>query len=256
MLADRSRQPASGTTHVSIRAVWCVVAFLALLGVLAAVGRGLFVADLVRRAEPARQQLLHALGRDEPQVVRRAAEVARFDGRFAAHPHVARLHVLAGGVLLAFAPFQFSSTVRRRYLGLHRWSGRILLLAAAGTALSGLYFGVLVPYAGWGETTAIVLIDGLFLTAVSRAFIAIRRHQVARHREWMIRAFAIGIGISTVRVVGGVLDVVLTPSGVPPQQIFVLSIWTGWALTLGAAELWIRRTRPRVAVHRHSSRSS
>ncbi len=61
----------------------------------------------------------------------------------------------------------------------------------------------------------------------------------------MIRAFAIAIGISTIRVVGGVLDIFLTPAGYGQQELFVLSFWSGWLLTLGAAELWIRYTRPR-----------
>lgn len=60
----------------------------------------------------------------------------------------------------------------------------------------------------------------------------------------MIRAFAVGIGISTVRVVMIVLDFALTPAGFHPKEIFVLGIWTGWVITVGAAELWIRYTRP------------
>jgi hypothetical protein len=61
----------------------------------------------------------------------------------------------------------------------------------------------------------------------------------------MIRVFAIAIAISTVRVVAGVLDVALTPAGFRPPDLFVVSLWTGWVITLGVAELWIRYTRPR-----------
>jgi len=84
---------------------------------------------------------------------------------------------------------------------------------------------------------------GLFLFAVYRGVRAIRRGQVARHREWMIRVFALAVAISTVRLVGAVLDVALTPLGVRPPAVFALSVWTGWILTLGIAELWIRHTR-------------
>jgi hypothetical protein len=102
-----------------------------------------------------------------------------------------------------------------------------------------------MPYGGLGEATAIAFFGGLFVVAVGRAFVAIRKHQVARHREWMIRAFAIAIGISTVRVVGAVFDFALTPTGLRPPALFALSLWTGWGVTLGAGELWIRYTRPR-----------
>jgi hypothetical protein len=115
--------------------------------------------------------------------------------------------------------------------------------AAIVTAPAGLYFGLLMPYGGLGEATATVFFGGLFVFSVGRAFVAIRRGQVARHREWMIRAFAIAIGISTVRVVGTAFDIVLTPAGLPPPELFVLSLWTGWTVTLAAGELWIRYTR-------------
>ena len=64
----------------------------------------------------------------------------------------------------------------------------------------------------------------------------------------MIGVFAIAIAISSVRVVGVVLDAALTPTGVRPPDIFVLSVWTGWVITLAVAELWIRYTRPRRAL--------
>ncbi len=114
------------------------------------------------------------------------------------------------------------------------------------SAATALYFGVLMPYAGPLEAATIVVIGGLFLTALGRALIAIRRHQVARHREWMIRAFALAMGIASVRVVGVVVDVALTPAGVEPQWIFLLSLWGGWGSTLAAAELWIAYTRSAV----------
>jgi hypothetical protein len=59
----------------------------------------------------------------------------------------------------------------------------------------------------------------------------------------MMRAFAIAIGIATIRVVSFVLDMALSPAGFRSQEIFVLSLWSGWVITLGTAELWIRYTR-------------
>jgi hypothetical protein len=118
----------------------------------------------------------------------------------------------------------------------------VALLVTLGVA-AAVNFGLLMPYGGPAESVAIALFGALFLLALSRAFLAIRRHQVARHREWMIRAFAIALAISTVRVVGAAFDVLLTPAAVHPAPIFVLSIWTGWIVTVAAAEPWIRHTR-------------
>ncbi len=218
---------------------------LVLLGTAAAIGRAVFLDDFVTRGEPFREQALSALDRNDPFLAERVEEVRRFDGRFAAHPLLTLLHVLPGAILLILAPLQFSRRIRSRHIQFHRWSGRVLMLATLIIVSSGLYFGLLMPYGGPSEAMAAALFGGFCLAAMGRAFLAIRRRQVARHREWMLRAFAIAIGISTIRVAGGVFDIALTPAGYRSQEIFVLSLWSGWLLTLGAAELWIRYTRPR-----------
>ena len=232
-----------GAPAFLICALWCGVVVLVVVGLGAAVGRGIFRADLGTRMEPVRQQILAALHRSDPLAPQRAEELSKFDGRYAASPILTLLHIAPGAILLMLAPLQFSSRIRSRHIQFHRWSGRILMLAALVTALAGLYFGLRMPYGGAGEATAIALFGGFFVVAVARAFVAIRRHQVARHREWVIRAFAIAIGISTVRIVGAVFDVFLTPAGIRPPDVFALSLWTGWGVTLGAGELWIRYTR-------------
>lgn len=105
-----------------------------------------------------------------------------------------------------------------------------------------------MPFGGLGEAVAIALFGVTLLTAIVVAFVAVRRGQIARHREWMIRVFAFAIAISTIRLAVGAIDAALTPSGYPPADQFVLSVWAGWIITLAGAEAWIRYTRPRVRV--------
>ncbi|PYR57863.1 MAG: hypothetical protein DMF91_18505 [Acidobacteria bacterium] len=229
------------------RALWCAVVLLVLLGVASAAHRAVFIADAVTRAAPVRLKLLRALGRDDRDLRQRVLDFDRFDRRYAAHPVVTLLHVVPGAMFLILAPIQLSSRVRTRYPAFHRWSGRVLLVTAFVTGLSGLYLGLLVPFAGATEAIAIAVFGGLFLFAIGRAFVLIRAGRVASHREWMLRAFAIAIGISTVRVFGAIFDVALTPAGFRTDVSFVLAIWAGWVTTLGAAEIWIRFTRRRAA---------
>ena len=234
------------TSSVLAGTIWCAVVLLVLVGVTAALARSLFPSDIATRMEPVRQYLLDAFGVVDPLARQRPDELAAFDRRFGAHPVATLLHIVPGAIFLVLAPVQLMSRVRDRHAHLHRWSGRVAILAAWVSGLAGLYFGLFMPYAGRGEAIAIALFGGLLLVAVSLGFLSIRRGRVSRHREWMIRAFAVAIGISTVRIIGAVMDIVLTPAGFGPQQVFVISIWTGWVLTVGAAELWLRRTRRRV----------
>ena len=234
------RRPPS---RLLIWAIWPGVILLALIGVGSAIGRGVFLDDFAARMEPQRQELMENLQRNDPHAAERAADVAWLDRRFAAHPIVTVVHLLPGAVFLLLAPLQFSARLRRRHIRIHRWSGRLIIVAAIIAAVAGMYFGILMPYAGWGEAVAIAIFGGLFLTAAGQGYVAIRRHQVARHREWMIRLVALALAISTVRILVGVLDYALTPAGFTPQQNFVLAVWAGWVSTLAAGELWIRHTR-------------
>ena len=238
----------SAPSPALVRALWAVVALLVALGVFAAVGRTVFLDDFIARAEPVRLWNMTALGRDDPRALQRPAEVARMDGTFATHPALTLLHVVPGGLFLLFAPLQFSTRLRARRLGLHRWSGRILLPLLVATVLPGLFFGIVMPYGGLAEAVAIGLFGPMLLVAIAVAFVAVRRGQIARPREWMIRVFAFAIAISTIRIAFGVIDAALTPSGYPPPDQFVLSVWAGWIVTLAAAEAWIRYTRGRVTL--------
>jgi len=88
---------------------------------------------------------------------------------------------------------------------------------------------------------------------ITKGFLEIRRGRIAKHREWMIRAFAVFLGISAVRIVGVLFDLILTPTGYSPRFIFSLSLWIGWAATLATAELWIRRSRTATTILRYGA---
>src|SRR5262245_28186822 len=122
------------------------LALLVLLGAVAATARAWFPADLGVRVEPYRSRVLGSLGSSDAQPAVRAAEMARFDASFAAHRLSALLHVVPGAVFLVLAPLQFSARIRSRHLKLHRWSGRLLLVAGVMSGLNGLYFGLLMPF--------------------------------------------------------------------------------------------------------------
>jgi uncharacterized membrane protein len=227
----------------AVWAMWGCVIVTLVVGVGAAVGRGLFRGDFAIRADPVRQQMFAALKVTDPFSAQRSAELDRFDGRFAENPRATLLHIVPGGIFLILVPLQFSSWLRRRHVRFHCWCGRLLIVSGLVSTLAGLYFGLVMPYGGPGEVSAIVVFGGLYVLALSRGFFAIRKGQVARHREWMIRAFAIAVGIGTVRVVAGILDIALTPAGLRPTSLFALSLWTGWTISLAAGEFWVRYTR-------------
>ena len=165
---------------------------------------------------------------------------------FLEYPTIVALHVVLGGAWLLFAPFQFVGRVRSRHPGYHRRMGRVLVALGLVVGATALFVGLVIPFSGWAERVLIALFGSLFLFALVKGFVHIRAGRVARHREWMIRAFAVALAIATQRLVFvPSLFVVIDPSG---GQIVTLSI-AAWSAALvvhsSLAEVWIHLTRKR-----------
>lgn len=102
---------------------------------------------------------------------------------------------------------------------------------------------VLTPIGGFNETAATILFALLFLFCLLKGFFHIRRSEISKHREWMIRAFAIGLAIATVRPVVVLFFVFST---LTPREFFGTAFWIGFTIHIIAAEAWIHYTRPRL----------
>ena len=57
-----------------------------------------------------------------------------------------------------------------------------------------------VPFGGLLKVSATIVFGGYFVTALVSAFVAIKGGDVIQHRRWMIRAFAIGLALGTIRI--------------------------------------------------------
>lgn len=185
-------------------------ALLVSLGVAAAVLRVLAPDDLIGRMERVRARTIVVLGVTQPAPERRAQFVAEADGKFAAHRTITRVHVLTGAGFLALASLKVSHRVRLRRPRTHRVSGRVAIILAWLSGLTGLFFGLWQPLAGLAEQVIVGAVGLFLLASVSLAFHHIR---------------------------AGRVDV---------RAVFALSLWLGWILTMAGCEWWIRSTRARV----------
>jgi hypothetical protein len=220
------------------RVIWVTALVLCLIGITSAVNRSLHVGDAGARVQAT--GVFDALGvRVSPTD---SARMALTDYRFAQRPSLTRLHVLAGALFLLLAPLQFWRGFRNSHRSLHRWSGRLLLAVLIISVSASVPFGILSPYAGPPEGVIVTIVALLVIGGAGRAYWAIRTQRVDLHREWMLRLFALGAGIASVRLVDVVLIVLILPL-VSSVTIFVLSLWLGWGLTLAGVEWWIVKTR-------------
>ena len=79
-----------------------------------------------------------------------------------------------------------------------------------------------------------------FLIFLGFGFWNIRSRRVAQHREWMIRAFGVALGIATTRPI---VSAFFAVGRLKPHEFFGTAFWLGFSLTLLGAEVWIQTSR-------------
>jgi len=160
-----------------------------------------------------------------------------FDRRYAMQPVLAYAHIVPGVVYLLLAPFQISRRFRNGHLDLHRWLGRILVPTGLVTGVFAVIFGFFFSFGGFAEASASMIFGIYFITALLVAYRSVRAGDTVRHRRWMIRAFAVGLAVGTIRLwIGlfeglGLLDF---------EDAFGLAFWLAFVMHAAAAEVWLR----------------
>lgn len=124
-------------------------------------------------------------------------------GNYAAQPWPVQLafyaHIVGGGLALVLGPLQFWRGLRTRHPRVHRWTGRSYLVAVGIAGLAGLVIAPvndagLVGLVGFGALGVLWLVTGWL------GYRAIRRRDVASHRAWMMRNFALTYAAVTLRI--------------------------------------------------------
>lgn len=165
-----------------------------------------------------------------------APAVDDFDRRYFDNPVIAYAHIIPGVVYLLGAPLQLSSSIRHSNIRLHRTLGKIVLPAGLATGFMAIVVGIVMPFGKAVEAWATIVFGFWFMAALVIAYRAIRAARVPVHRRWMLRAFAVGVGVGMIRIVVGIG----TSFGIPIEDSFGVAFWIAFALLALTAELWLR----------------
>ncbi len=162
--------------------------------------------------------------------------------RIDAFPAPVVVHIVAAALYALLGAFQFSARLRRRRPGWHRTAGRVLVGAGLVVAVSALWLTLAYPGAPGGDLLWTVrLLVGSAAAGIVLGFTAIRRRDIAAHRAWMIRAYALAVGAGTQVFTQGVGEAVFGTS----ELSTALSVSSGWVLNAAVAEWVIRRPSAR-----------
>lgn len=148
-------------------------------------------------------------------------------------------HIIGAIVALVVGPFQFLPSLRRRWLGIHRWLGRIYLFGIATGGLFGFYMAWL-SYGGPVAHTGFALLALLWLYTGAMAYQTIRNKDVQAHRRWMIRNYALTFAAVTLRLWLPILAI----GGVEELSAYRTVAWLCWIPNLLIVEWWIQQNIP------------
>jgi uncharacterized membrane protein len=188
---------------------------------------------------------LVALSADEPVA-------ANFADRSAVVQLAFYLHITFGGLALLLSPLQFATRLRNRRPLVHRAVGRAVVASIVVAGVAGL---VMAPHnlAGPVGTAGFGLLAVLWVTCAVTAVRAIRRGDVAAHRRWMIRTFALTYAAVTLRLwlsvlIGVQVGLLGTGGDTAFDRAYLLVPFLAWVPNLLVAERYLttgdRQTAP------------
>ena len=162
--------------------------------------------------------------------------------RLGATPSLHFMHVLGGATFAILGPIQFGRALLPKFGRLHRVLGRVFVATGAMISFSSL--GLLWHFP---DTYSVAISGGRLVfgiglgVALFMSMQAISARDLVRHRNWMIRAYAIGIGATAVTMV---FFPIYLLTGEPPQGLVADTAFLGaWMACVLFAEGLVRRLK-------------
>lgn len=161
---------------------------------------------------------------------------------FARMPVVTMLHLAGGAVALVTGVYQVNRRFRARHRKVHRALGIVYVLAilAAGSAAFPM---AATSFSHTDTRFGLGLLGACWIATTLLGFAAILNGDVASHRRWIIRSFALTLAAVMLRIylpVSGLL-------GISFEAAYRVVVWLCWMPNLVVAEIWLVRiasTRP------------
>ncbi|MDO8653193.1 MAG: DUF2306 domain-containing protein [Undibacterium sp.] len=164
------------------------------------------------------------------------------NARFIASPLPIVVHLLSATLFCLLGAFQFSSTFRQSSPGWHRLVGRLLVPFGLFAGLSGLWMTVMYPIDLQQQGALLysfrLLVGSGMVLSIFISLLAILHRDIAKHRAWMIRGYALGQGAGTQALLGIPWMLAFGELSGLPRDVLMSA---AWMINLALAEWIIRR---------------
>lgn len=142
-------------------------------------------------------------------------------------------HIVFATIAILLGPFQFISFFRKRYLKLHRITGKIYIICAILSSICGMVISISKPEFSAGAA-GIFFLGFVWLVTTIMSFLSIKKGKVELHKEWMIRSYTVAFSFVALRFS---LDILVYLNIAISHEIFTTLGWSSWVLPLFFAEI-------------------
>ncbi|KLN60878.1 hypothetical protein WH96_10475 [Kiloniella spongiae] len=144
-------------------------------------------------------------------------------------------HVTGSLTALLIGPWQFVSRFRTKIPKLHRWTGRIYIIAVLIGGIGGFIIAWSSEY-GPIAVAGFALLSVVWLYVTGKGYICARNRQFQAHSRWMLRSFALTAAAVTLR-----LGLPIAPAlGYQFDTGYIALSWASWLINFGIAEIYLR----------------
>ncbi|MCR9260089.1 MAG: DUF2306 domain-containing protein [Pseudomonadaceae bacterium] len=162
-----------------------------------------------------------------------------FKIRYDAIPWSAKLHIIPAGVALILGAFQFHPGLRRKWTSIHRNSGRVYVILVSIAAVGGLSLAWYAPHSP-ATRLGFASLAVVWFYATGMAYRSIRAGDITRHKQWMVRSYALTLAAVTLRMQLPFYQAVL---GLSFDEAYAIVAWFCWIPNLVVAE-WFFNQEP------------
>ncbi len=145
-------------------------------------------------------------------------------------------HIVPAIIALALLPLQFSHRLRKAWLGLHRWVGRLYGLSILIGGVAGFSLALNTD-AGTFAATGFALLAVFWIGTTAYAVYLAMQKRIAEHRRWMIRSAALTLAAVSLRIE---LPILIALFGF--ETGYPMVAWLCWVPNLLIAEWLLRPT--------------
>lgn len=155
------------------------------------------------------------------------------------------IHITFGGIALLIGWIQFSKKLRRKYLNIHRWIGKIYIGSVLLSGPTGLYIafhatGGLSPILGFSIGAV------LWIVFTYLGFSAIRKGNIEAHKKWMIYSYAGTFGAVTLRIWLPILILIFGNF----IEAYRIVAWFSWVPNLLIVYLFLNKKEVLISLYR------